>query len=262
MPAAYSFLTVLTRNCSWERGRILDNEAVSWLWGFCETKHNQLKVRAEALQRVACETIRQGFLEYGIDSSELFEEGHVFSRHFRAGKASQNSAVGLRALIAAADQVQANTPGIAGETLQGHSVGEMPSQQQLPEPPLDTTATNQQFRQQSMLHQYHPTTEMGWPGGTVRQTAHPRHSSDPNIPNHSTDEFAVARGPDSEFTPSLTAYGETVPESQFNGGMHGMYQGMVTSGYGAGADDEWNDMVADLYMRIGFGEGDGTSYTG
>lgn len=134
---------MLIENCSWERGRILDNDAVSCLWRFCESKHSQLKVKAKALQRVACATIRQGFSEYDIDPAELFEEGHVFSRHFRAVEASQDSSAGLQALVAAADQVQANNPGLDADLPQYHPEGEMRSQQQLSGATLDMAAMNQ-----------------------------------------------------------------------------------------------------------------------
>ncbi|GAB7336569.1 hypothetical protein MBLNU13_g09838t1 [Cladosporium sp. NU13] len=95
---------------AWERGRILDDDAVSWLWASCVHKHSQLKYKAEVLQRVACAVIRQGFLEYGIELDELSEAGHVFTRHFKAEAASRNSPAGLQVLAAAANQVESSRP--------------------------------------------------------------------------------------------------------------------------------------------------------
>lgn len=107
---SFSFGVALTRTCSWERGRILDNNAVSWLWASCVSENSKFEDKAKALQRVACAFIRQGFEEYGIELDELVEEGHVFTRHFKAEAAPRNSPAGLEVLAAAIDQVESSRP--------------------------------------------------------------------------------------------------------------------------------------------------------
>lgn len=134
IPAVFSFWIALTRICSWERGRTLDDDAVSWLWASCVSKHIQLEAKAKALQLVACEVIRQGFLEYDIESAELLEDGHVFSRHFRAEKASRDSSTGMQALIDAAARVEMCCQGSTTRVAQYHSTQDTQARQQLGAP--------------------------------------------------------------------------------------------------------------------------------
>lgn len=121
----------LTRTCSWERGRILDDNAVSWLWASCVSEDSQFEDKAKDLQRVACAVIRQGFLEYGIESAELLEEGHVFTRHFKAEAAPRNSPAGLEVLAAAIDQVESSRPESGPNVGQDQSTRDTQAQRQL-----------------------------------------------------------------------------------------------------------------------------------
>jgi hypothetical protein len=90
----------------WEHG--LNQDVVAWLWDFCKAKRNYLLERAKELQPLACDVVRQGFTH--AESAELFAQGHVLSRHFRADL-RRNSPNGLETLAAAIDQVQAQEPG-------------------------------------------------------------------------------------------------------------------------------------------------------
>jgi hypothetical protein len=66
---------------------------------------------------VACAVIHQGFSEDGVEPAELLEEGHVFSRHFKAEEAPRGSPAGLQMLADAADRMapsrRGSTPGVA-----------------------------------------------------------------------------------------------------------------------------------------------------
>jgi hypothetical protein len=116
---------------SWERGRTVDDDAVSGLWAFCQSKHSELKAKAETSQRAACAAIRQEFSKSGINTAELLEEGHVFSRHFRAEEASRDSPTGLQVLVAAAGQVEACHSGSTSSVSQHQSTRDTQAQQQL-----------------------------------------------------------------------------------------------------------------------------------
>jgi hypothetical protein len=147
---------------------------------------------------MACDIVRQGFTQ--AESAELLEQGHIFSKHFRVDSPRNSPA---------ADQVQANVSGIAGDIPHHQLAEEMRSKQQLPDATVGMTAINQQFRQQPMLPHWQSTTESSWPRGTAAQTAHPTLPPESSIPNNSTDEQAASRGPDLGSVPSLTVYDDS-----------------------------------------------------
>jgi len=90
--------------CSrWERFSEL---AFSWLWQFCEENLQHVIAKAQILQTTACQLVEGEFRESGADLTELREDGHVFSRHFKhpqSGPFRPDQGPGLNALAMAAE---------------------------------------------------------------------------------------------------------------------------------------------------------------
>jgi hypothetical protein len=198
----------------WEH--TLDEQAVIWLWDFCNAKREVLVNKARALQPTACEIVRQGFSQ--AESGELHLQGHMFSRHFRVDS-PQISPTGPLALVAAADQVRADTPQRAIEFTQHHPAVDTRPEQQSTSDAADIGSVHQQSDPQSILRQWQLTTAPRWPQETAGQTASfggaASNGDDPKI---STDEQAAFCRLESRFTSGLTAYDDdatTAPAQAF-----------------------------------------------
>lgn len=182
----------------WEH--TLDEQAVGWLYEFCNSKRNYLLERAEALQPAACNAICRGFTQ--AESVELVAQGHIFSRHFRADS-PQNPPTGLQALVAAADRIQGRTPVTDGDFPHDRSAGNPQSYAQLPDATSDMPGTCQQVRRQSTPPEWQPATELDWPPDAVAQIPSVATSSDPRSLNHSTE---ASCGSEPGLAPGIASY--------------------------------------------------------
>ncbi|KAM0714566.1 hypothetical protein Q7P37_009862 [Cladosporium fusiforme] len=192
----------------------LKEEAIKWLWKFCEARDSQVTDRAKALQLIACKLVLQGFSDHDTHPSELRLEGHVFSRHFKASEVSQESPAGLQALVAAADvaaadQMHTNNFGSASNTPPRHNtMDDARFQHQFPGNAIDMAEIEQQGLGPPLLPQWQSASGSSWSRGT--EAANFPFDNALNPPLHQFDQAGMISAGDTAVSADQIAW-EYVP---------------------------------------------------
>lgn len=210
---------------SWEH-RIPDTATASILQ-FCKQNMTRIVQAAERLQPIACEMLKTQFIECGVPPSELFEDGNLFSQHFRALPALQShqcQTTSLQALAeVAADEMQARTMDTTG-----YQRSLTPVRRASPIPPDPQVGTSFEPRVTPALGEAERNPEVIPTFANIINA-----DSRPSEVEHQTANAQAGLGED------LRSDGQTVLNSQRSPMLW--------------APEDLNDLMADLF---GFGFGD------
>jgi hypothetical protein len=244
---------LLTELCRWEN-RVGD-EAIKWLWMFCESHEQQVVERAEALQPIACATVLADFSDCHSDPQELREEGHVFSRHFRQTGHWQDRPTGLQALVAAADvavegQMRSNDSDIMNDGLTDAPTQMLTSNQNA----VTNAGVFSEGTGDRQVQAPGTPETASVPTALYGQAAQPQWQmyADQTNPQQTIPQHNSLYGAQSLPQYNFAHAGMTTMAPQFlpDNGLDGVYHGVVGNGHST--NDEWDRLDQELFTRYGY----------